>query len=79
MRSYIYGMALTQEKEQNGSKNKHKNFLPVIYVHIHESKQADEPIGVRGGGAGGAAAPPILREIIIFGQFLLKYSGNLWG
>ena len=39
----IYGMALTQEKEQNGSKNKHKNFLPVIYVHIHESKQADEP------------------------------------
>ena len=36
-------------------------------------------IGVRGGGAGGAAAPPILKEIIIFGQFLLKYSGNLWG
>ena len=40
-------------------------------------KSSQTVIGVRGGGAGGAAAPPILREIIIFGQFLLKYSGNL--
>ena len=54
------------------------NFMQLPYVCSFELSVL-LTIGVRGGGAGGAAAPPILREIIIFGQFLLKYSGNLWG
>ena len=33
-------------------------------------------IGVREGGAGGAAAPPIFLRIYLFGQKLSCHSGN---
>ena len=49
------------------------------HMGVQKCKERARHRCTRRGGWGGAAAPPILREIIIFEQFLLKYSGNLWG